>query len=214
MLTVGGDRIAPGHVAELLSINPHLALYLTYGLTEAGPRVSTLAAHREPPRRHGSVGRPLTGVTTTLRPVPGPAGGAELLVASDTVMIAKVGDAAAERTLIAPGVVATGDLFRIDDDGYLYFEGRLSDFAVIRGEKVSLYSVRQLVQSLPGVVRCATRLGVDEHGASHFDLDIQVAGDAAGAEPRLRRALGSFLLPSERPRSIAVGRAELAVFQK
>src|SRR5205823_150846 len=67
MLTVGGDRIAPEHVTRLRSANPDVELYVTYGLTEAGPRVSTLAAHREPPGRHGSVGVPLDGVTVSLR---------------------------------------------------------------------------------------------------------------------------------------------------
>jgi acyl-CoA synthetase (AMP-forming)/AMP-acid ligase II len=58
-LTVGGQRLAPDLVARLLDRNPGTSLYLTYGLTEAGPRVSTLAAHAEPPRRYGSAGRPI-----------------------------------------------------------------------------------------------------------------------------------------------------------
>jgi len=45
---VGGDSLAPEHVADLLRARPGRELYLTYGLTQAGARVSTLSAHAEP----------------------------------------------------------------------------------------------------------------------------------------------------------------------
>ncbi|MFH3651893.1 AMP-binding protein, partial [Acinetobacter baumannii] len=47
-LTVGGDFLNPTYTQQLLNLYPNLELYLTYGLTEAGPRVATLAAHNEP----------------------------------------------------------------------------------------------------------------------------------------------------------------------
>jgi acyl-CoA synthetase (AMP-forming)/AMP-acid ligase II len=214
MLTIGGDSVDPAHVAALLSSNPDIELYLTYGLAEAGPRVSTLAAHREPASRHGSVGLPLAGVTTTLRPANGHGDAGELLVATDTALLEKLGSSVVGRTLVAPGVIATGDLFRIDDDAYLHFVGRLSDFVVVRGEKVPLSAVRQFVRTLPGVVRCATRVGVDAAGATYFDLDVHVGDNGAGTEQRIRHAVGSFLLPGERPRAITVDHADPAVFQK
>ncbi|MFW6106872.1 MAG: AMP-binding protein, partial [bacterium] len=61
VLTVGGDVLGRQHVKELLKRRPGRELYLTYGLTQAGPRVSTLAAHREPGRRFESVGLPIAG---------------------------------------------------------------------------------------------------------------------------------------------------------
>jgi acyl-CoA synthetase (AMP-forming)/AMP-acid ligase II len=214
MLTVGGDRLDPSHARGLLTRHPWLELFATYGLAEAGPRVSTLAVHREPAHRHGSVGRPLPGVAVSTRPAPGHAPAGELLVATDTALVRKVGGTSAHRTVVAPGVVATGDLFQIDDDGYLYFRGRLSEFLVVGGEKVSLHAVRQYVQSLPGVVRCGVTLGVTGDGSTHFDLDVQVAAETAGVAGRIRRALAAFLLPVERPRGIRVHPAELATFQK
>lgn len=211
VLTIGGDSLAVGQVGDLVSANPGLELYLTYGLTEAGPRVATLAAHEEPASRYGSVGLPLAGVTTALRPAPGPPDAGELLVTSDTVLLAKVGTPDPGRTLVAPGTIATGDLFHIGKEGYLFFRGRLSDFVVLRGEKVSLAAVRRFVQSIPGVVGCTTVVGCD---GAHFDLDVQVSGDPDGMRRRIRDAVRSFLLPGERPRRIAVGHPDLAVFRK
>ncbi|GAA3452395.1 class I adenylate-forming enzyme family protein [Dactylosporangium matsuzakiense] len=212
MLTVGGDRLDPAHAGALSARHPWLELYATYGLAEAGPRVSTLAVHNEPAHRHGSVGLPLAGVTVSTRPVAGHAPAGELLVATDTALVRKLGST--QRTLAAPDVIATGDLFELDDDGYLYFRGRLSDFLVVRGEKVSLHDVRQYVQSLPEVVRCSVVRAAADDGSAVFDLDVHVATESPDVERRIRRALAAFLLPVERPRTLVVHRAELATFQK
>ncbi|MEU3825517.1 class I adenylate-forming enzyme family protein [Streptomyces sp. NPDC029080] len=215
MLTVGGDRLAPRHVAGLRAALPETELYLTYGLTEAGPRVATLAAHREPEHRFDSVGLPVPGVGVSLRDVAGGVG--ELLVHTDTALVAKVGGPSGGRCLVGPGVVATGDRFRIGEDGYLRFQGRLSDFVVVRGEKVSLAAVREHVQALPGVAGCATSVGTDPDGSAHYTLTVQldpaVSGGPAGAE-LLRRSVLSFLLPAERPRELRIETADPALFLK
>lgn len=95
-LTVGGDALPAADVARLLAVRPDRELYVTYGLTEAGPRVSTLAAHLEPPHRHASVGRPIAGVEVALRDVRRARdragdGVGELLVTSETVLVRKLG---------------------------------------------------------------------------------------------------------------------------
>ncbi|WP_406207805.1 acyl--CoA ligase [Kitasatospora sp. NBC_01560] len=217
MLTVGGDALAPRHVARLLGALPDTELYLTYGLTEAGPRVSTLAAHREPAHRHGSVGLPLDGVRATLRDL-AEDGTGELLVHTDTALLARVGETPGDRAPAGPGAVATGDRFRIDEDGYLHFAGRLSDFIVVRGEKVSLAAVRRYVQSLPGVVGCTTTVGPEPDGYADYALDVRLDvapdGDEEAQAARVRRAVLSFLLPAERPKSLEIGPADQVAFRK
>ena len=215
VLTVGGDRLPPEHVARLLADRPGGELYVTYGLTEAGPRVSTLAAHAEPAHRYASVGLPLPGVRVWLREPVGDDGTGELMVATDTALVRKISDAGpGGRTLAAPGVVATGDVFRLDDDGYLYHRGRLSDFVVIRGEKVSLGSVRRAAHALPGVVGCVTTVGVGEDGDAFVDVEVAVTDPEPEAAQRIRRALKSFLLPGERPRTVTVIAADPQAFHK
>ncbi|MGI5500349.1 class I adenylate-forming enzyme family protein [Lentzea sp. CA-135723] len=210
VITVGGDHLDEIEVARLLSARPEGELYVTYGLTEAGPRVSTLAAHAEPAHRHGSVGKPLPGVTVSLRALDGDAG--ELLVESSTVMLRRVGEAGSS-SLIRPGVVATGDLFHVDD-GYLHFRGRLSDFVVLRGEKVSLRTVREAACSIPGVTRCVPRLVRADDGSVVLDLHLDMTAPRPDAESTVRRRLNAMLLPAERPRSILVSTAEPGAFRK
>ncbi|MFI2211584.1 class I adenylate-forming enzyme family protein [Streptomyces sp. NPDC020141] len=211
-LAVGGDRVTPAEVAGLLAARPSGELYVTYGLTEAGPRVSTLAAHAEPAHRHGSVGLPLSGVRASLRETRDGVG--ELLVESDTVLLRRVGERGdpGERGLVAPRTVATGDAFSVDD-GYLTFHGRLSDFVVLRGEKVSLNTVRQAAHAIPGVVRCVPRV-VDEGGTPVLDVHLSVTHPVPGGEKAALRLLNSQLLPAERPRAVILSAAEPEAFRK
>ncbi|MFF2809191.1 class I adenylate-forming enzyme family protein [Streptomyces sp. NPDC058000] len=208
-LGVGGDRLAPAEVADLLAARPSAELYLTYGLTEAGPRVSTLAAHAEPAHRYGSVGRPLPGVRASLRAVQGEVG--ELVVESDTVLLRRVGEHSG-RVLLGPRTIATGDAFSIDD-GYLTFHGRLSDFVVLRGEKVSLNTVRQAAHAIPGVVHCVPEV-VNEDGTQVLDVHLSVTGSLPGGAKAVRRLLNSQLLPAERPRAVFLSAADPETFRK
>jgi acyl-coenzyme A synthetase/AMP-(fatty) acid ligase len=155
------------------------------------------------------VGLPLPGVRTHVRQETG-----ELVVESDTAMLRKIGAAAADRTLIGRDRIATGDLFRIDEDGYHYVRGRLSDFVVVRGEKVSLSGLRQTVHAIEGVVRCTPRLERLGDGGSALDLEITVTDVRPDTQARIRRELNSLLLPAERPRAIVVTGADPEDFRK
>ena len=50
-------------------------------------------------------------------------------------------------------VLYTGDLFRTDEEGFLYFVGRKDDIIKTRGEKVSPKEVENVLYALPGVAR-------------------------------------------------------------
>ncbi len=100
-----------------------------YGLTEAGPVVATetLARHRR-----SSVGRALPGVEVRI------SDGGELLVRSPGIMQGYWQEPELTKVKIREGWLHTGDLGRIDEDGYLFVEGRLDDVLVLNtGCKVS-----------------------------------------------------------------------------
>jgi acyl-CoA synthetase (AMP-forming)/AMP-acid ligase II len=205
-LTVGGDALAAEEVGHLLKARPGHELYLTYGLTQAGPRVSTLAAHREPPERHGTVGLPLPGTKTWLEDVRDMPGRRQLIVASDTVMRRRIGlvegrGVCDERE---PGVVATGDLFDLDADGYLYFKGRLSDFIVRGGDKICLAAIRRVATELPHVARAGTRILATPCGVTDYELILSVSRGTDAGPDEFRAQLGKLLCRGEMPGSISV----------
>jgi long-chain acyl-CoA synthetase len=205
-LTIGGDTLPPADVAQLLSCRPGGELYLTYGLTQAGPRVSTLAAHREPPRRHGSVGLPLTSTRVWLEPVQGGGGMQELMVSSETIMRRRIGLVEGRRQddLRPDGAIATGDAFEQDADGYLHFRGRLSDFIVRRGEKICLTAVRRVAAELPHVRRATTQVVTRDDGSLDFDLTLATARSHHPGVEEYRALLGRLCCRSELPRCIHV----------
>ena len=58
-------------------------------------------------------------------------------------------------------VLYTGDLFRTDEDGFLYFVGRKDDIIKTRGEKVAPKEVENVLHSHPGVAEAAV-IGVPD----------------------------------------------------
>ncbi|MBD1372675.1 acyl--CoA ligase [Hazenella sp. IB182357] len=203
-LTVGGDFLDPIYVDQIVKKCPDLKLYLTYGLTEAGPRVSTLAVHNELPHRYASVGKPLAGVTVSLRKFNESDDYGELIITSDTVLKRKVGVTSdqSHKVIIGPNTISTGDLFYIDSDGYLYFKGRLSDFILINGDKVSLSSVRSIANSIKGVFKSTTETYQTESGTTCYDLHLFIEEIHANTKKQIIRDLYHLLMRNEKPQQI------------
>jgi long-chain acyl-CoA synthetase len=207
VLSVGGDILAPELVARLVELRKEKEVYITYGLTQAGPRVSTLAAHAEPSSRYSSVGLPHEGTAVSLRPIPDGSGRSQLYVNSTTVMKRSIGRVEGRANdLVGPQTIATGDCFEQDKDGYLYFKGRLSDFISRKGEKISLAAVRRLASELPHVVSARTHVVKHKDGTEDFDLELRVNATALAPdqESEARNSLNTRLRRNEMPRAIHI----------
>jgi long-chain acyl-CoA synthetase len=151
--------LPPAHIEQLGSLFRNARLYSMYGLTEC-KRVSYLDPN-EIGRRPTSVGKAMPDVEVRVvdeggRPVaPGETG--ELVVRGPNVMIGywnrPQDTAAVIRPVDSPGErwLFTGDLFTVDDDGFLYFVARKDDVFKSRGEKVSPTEVERVIQEMPGV---------------------------------------------------------------
>lgn len=106
----------------------------TYGLTEACSQVCTLAPSEA--RDHpGSAGRPLLGV--------------EVRIEEEQILVR--GPNVAPGSKAADGWLHTGDLGRLDNEGYLYLEGRRGDLIVTGGENVRPERVEDALRSHPAV---------------------------------------------------------------
>ncbi len=133
---VGGGPV-PNEILEE-AIGQGATVVQTYGMTETASQVTTLSP-TDAERKLRSAGRPL--LTTHLRIKEG-----EILVQGPTV---------------APGVsdedgwLHTGDLGRIDDEGFLYVTDRLGDVIVTGGENVIPAEVEEALRDHPDVVDAA-----------------------------------------------------------
>jgi long-chain acyl-CoA synthetase len=117
-----------------------IAVYQGYGLTEASPVVST---NRPGADRPGSVGQPLPGVEVRCVPAGDDPAVSELQVRGPNVMQGYYGlPQLTAATVDAEGWLRTGDLGRIDADGYVFVAGRNDNLLVLgSGKKVSAEEV-------------------------------------------------------------------------
>lgn len=157
------------HIRRLRQLFPRLTIYSMYGLTEC-KRVSYL-----PPDqidiRPGSVGRGMPNEEVYIVDAQGnrvPAGTVgELVVRGSNVMKGYWELPEETNKVLRPGllpyerVLHTGDLFRADEEGYLYFVGRKDDIIKTRGEKVSPREVENVLHSHPKVAEAAV-IGVPD----------------------------------------------------
>ena len=151
------------HIRKLRQIFPTVRIYSMYGLTEC-KRVSYLPPDQIDVRPE-SIGRGMPNEEVYIvdeqgRQVP-PGTVGELVVRGANVMkgywelpeetlkVLKAGPFFDEKVLY------TGDMFRGDDEGYLYFVGRKDDIIKTRGEKVSPREVENVLHSHPKVAEAA-----------------------------------------------------------
>ncbi len=157
-MSIGGDRFSPEDVMSLLSKPFINELYVTYGQTEAGPRVSVLPAHTAPIEAYDSVGMAFGGVSTRIE-TPDANGVGQLLVKTPSVCRRKVGANILRQPFTADGFLETGDLFTTDAAGYLRYVARKADILVVKGEKLNTRSIDLVAESHPDIECARTTAG-------------------------------------------------------
>ncbi len=126
-----------------------------YGQAELGEVIGWTAADaREHPEKLGAVGRAHPGVELRLAD-PGDDGIGRLLVRTPRRAIADPGDDPFAGRVDADGFVDTGDLARIDGEGFVWIEGRTGDLINRGGNKVFPDAVEEVLRLHPAVVDAA-----------------------------------------------------------
>lgn len=168
-ITNTAAALSEEHIRQLRSLFPHALLFSMYGLTEC-KRVTYL-----PPSqldiRPTSVGRGMPNEEVWLvdeegKRLPNGSTG-ELVIRGSNVMRGYWEKPAATAERLKPGpipgemILYSGDLFRTDSEGWLYFVARRDDIIKSRGEKVSPKEVENTLYSLEGVLEAAV-IGVHD----------------------------------------------------
>ena len=179
-ILIGGGPVPEDPLEE--AISKGATVVQTYGLTEACSQVTTLAP-ADAKRKLGSAGRPL--LTTHLRIQEG-----EILVQGPTVAPGRAD---------SDGWLHTGDLGRIDEEGFLYVEDRIDDMIVSGGENVIPAEVEQVLLRHPEVADAAV-VGRDDPEWQQAVTAVVVLEDGSDATPDdLRRhcavSLAGFKVP-------------------
>ena len=154
VLTIGGDALHSGAAMQIRDKFPSCQIFGTYGLTEAGPRVSTweFSAKDIEHTLVTPLGKPIGSSRFEIEPDrPGSTHG-ELLVTSTTAMIGYYFglDAPVQYELLNGKTIRTGDVFRKDGENY-YFAGRSKEILVQGGEKIFPATIESIIAGIDGV---------------------------------------------------------------
>jgi amino acid adenylation domain-containing protein len=197
------------HITMLQEIFPAARIYSMYGLTEC-KRCSYLPP-KELKRKPSSVGVAIPNTELWIVDEHdnrlGPDKVGQLVVSGATVMLGYWDKPEETAKRLRPGplpgqkVLYTGDLCRFDDEGHLYFVGRMDDIIKSRGEKVAPKEVESALMNVAGVKEAAViglpddLLGqavkafvVLEHGVTRTEKELQF---------ECRKRLEAFMVPKQ-----------------
>ncbi|KAB0633350.1 acyl-CoA synthetase [Burkholderia latens] len=201
----GGGPIGAEQAERLAGAYRSNAFFQVYGMTETGPAGTTLYPDEQIAKagsigRHGGPGVDLRVVRSNgADALPGDIG--EIWLKADSMMLGYLDDDAATRAAFTPdGWYRTGDIARLDEDGYLFIVDRLKDMIVTGGENVYSKEVEDVLGAHPDIAEAAVV------GVPHPDWGETVVahvvprGGAAPDADALRAFCGERLAAYKIPR--------------
>jgi long-chain acyl-CoA synthetase len=215
VLIYGAAPMAVEWIDRVAAAFPDAALYNCYGLTETGPDITVFDAAEfraaiEHFRRTGerlphltSIGKP--NVLNEVRVVAPdgrelPAGEVgELVVRGRNVMLGYLNRPEETRATLRDGWLHTGDVARIDADGYVHLLDRLKDMVITGGENVYSSEVEEVLFAHPAVQEAAV-IGIPDARLGEMVMAvIALKPGAAATEDEIvahcRASLGGFKVP-------------------
>jgi len=202
-----GAAFPPAHIRRLQELFPQARIYSMYGLTEC-----TRVCYLHPDRLEDkitSVGKAMPNSEVYIvdddgRRV-GPDVVGQLVVRGANVMRGYWGKPEQSAQRVGEGeipgepVLYSGDLFRMDEEGFLYFVGRKDDIFKCKGEKISPREIENVLYELEGVVEAAVVGVADPIDGRAIKAVVVPTADAALTEQDVRRhcrtRLENYMIP-------------------
>ena len=150
-----------------------------YGLTESSP---VIAVESDKEYRLSSIGRPLPGVEAKIVDA-NSEGIGELAVKGDNVMLGYLDDEESTNNAIQDGWLYTGDLAKIDDDGYIFICGRKKSVIVLKnGKNIFPEEMEKLVNKIDGVKESFIFGKCTNKSKDDIKLNVKIVFDKAEVE--------------------------------
>jgi long-chain acyl-CoA synthetase len=163
-VTQAGGAMAPALTKRVQALMPQAKLFVMYGQTEASARLTYLPPDRLADKL-GSVGIPIAGVQIDIRDDDGgalPRGvNGEVWARGANVMLGYWNDPESTTRVLVDGYLRTGDVGRLDDEGFLFLEGRRSDIIKVGAHRVFAGDVESVIEEIPGVDQVVA-VGMDD----------------------------------------------------
>ncbi|MFF6998978.1 long-chain fatty acid--CoA ligase [Streptomyces sp. NPDC008313] len=177
-----------------------------YGLSETSP--VTAFNHPDRPRKAGSIGTPVRGVEMKLVADDGngaePGAVGEIAVRGENVMKGYFGNPGASTDALRDGWFHTGDLARVDEDGFYFIVDRKKDLIIRGGYNVYPREIEEVLYSHPSIAEAAV-VGVPDalHGEEVAAVVVLGAGEEATPE-EIRDYVKERVAAYKYPRSVTL----------
>ncbi|WP_082747002.1 non-ribosomal peptide synthetase [Burkholderia sp. MSMB1826] len=211
VVLTGGESLYAGPVRRVLAACPSTSVVNGYGPTEN--TVYTTCHLIEP-----------GAVVTDPIPIGRPIAGTEIrIVADDASSDTRIGHLLVSGTGLSRGYFGqdalnahafeiddtqrppkrfyrTGDLVRTDDDGHLYFVGRIDNQVKLRGFRIEPEEIESRINAVAGVTGSVVTLhgthASNRHLVAHVKLAPESGATAVSVRNALERALPTYMVPS------------------
>jgi len=213
LISYGTSPIDEGVLRQAMAAFGNVGFHQCYGLTETAPLLAVLdeAAHRraldDQPALLRAAGRPLPAVAMRFvdddgHDVPKGVAG-ELIVRGPQVTEGYLNRPEDNAQAFRDGWFHTGDIARVDDDGYLHVLDRKKEMVITGGENVYPREVERVLEQHPRVREVAV-VGVPDAQYGEALLGVIVLDDPRAGEPTpaeliafCRAQLGGFKIPRQ-----------------
>ena len=180
-----------------------VALYDLWGQTEGTP-ITSYDPTTEPQGRPDSCGRALPGCGVRIIDAEGrdlaPEAVGEVLLSGPNVMLGYYQNPQATAQTLRQGWVHTGDLGKLDADGYLYIVGRKRDMIIRGGANIYPVEIEEALYAHPSVLECAVVGMPDElYGEAVKACIVCKSGSSVSAEELqrcCRQRLAEYKVPT------------------
>lgn len=181
LLCVGGEPIPSALAKKFHDLYPKAGFFNAYGLTE-GPCILSTTKPDDTVEKQASCGKPWLNTEVHIvdeegEEMPTSKVG-ELLCRSPAVNKGYWRNPEATAQTFGGGWCHTGDMARIDDDGYIWYSGRKKDVIRSGGENISAGEVEEVLYSYPKVLEAAV-IGVPDPKWKEVPLAVVVLKEGA-----------------------------------
>ena len=157
-ITQAGGKLSEIFIKELIDILKGVDIFIMYGQTEATSRLSYLPPHLIN-KKMNSIGKGISGTELVVlnnegkKVKPGEIG--EIAARGGNIMKGYFDDNSETAKVIRSGYLYTGDLAKVDAEGFIYIVSREKNIIKSGGNRISPKEIEDVIAQIPQVVECA-----------------------------------------------------------
>ena len=201
----GGEVVPPVVVERINSELPNSPVIQMFGMSEF-PLMMTLMTGEDSMRLPNRAGRPSSITSIAVRDKDGiirPEGDGEVLIRSCATMIGYHNRPEETAEALRDGWFHTGDMGRIDGEGFLMLTGRAKDMIISGGMNVYPREIEDIIQTIEGVREVAV-VGVPDEKWGEAAVAVVVADASVDIDAAVRSLCERELSSYKRPRAVLV----------